>query len=169
MPALLEEHLHTETIVLESKMEKQILFKVVPPEYHEFADMFSEGSAKELPPHHSYDHKIDFKDGASPPFGKIYNMSEIKLRAPKEYLNNMLGKGFICPLISTASALVLFAKKKDRLLQLCMNYWGLNKVTKKNCAKIYTKIDLCSGYNNIQIAPGHEWKTDCLSHLLWPL
>ncbi|KAG5329880.1 hypothetical protein C0989_009233, partial [Termitomyces sp. Mn162] len=76
-PALLKEHLHTGTTMPESKMEEQILSEVVPLEYHEFADVFSEGSAKELPPHHSYNHKID--QGTSPPFGKIYNMSEVKL------------------------------------------------------------------------------------------
>ncbi|KAG5349347.1 hypothetical protein C0989_004462 [Termitomyces sp. Mn162] len=79
MPALPKEHLHTGTTVPESKTEEQILSEVVPPEYHEFADMFSEGSAKELPPHRSYNHKIDLKEGTSPPFGKIYNMSEVEL------------------------------------------------------------------------------------------
>ncbi|KAG5720921.1 hypothetical protein E4T56_gene405 [Termitomyces sp. T112] len=115
-PALPEEHLRTGTTALESKMEEQILSKVVPPEYHEFADVFSEGSAKELPPHRSYDHKIDLKEGTSPPFGKIYIMYKVKLQALKEYLNDMLSKGFICPSISTAGAPVLFAKKKDRSL-----------------------------------------------------
>ncbi|KAG5724272.1 hypothetical protein E4T56_gene15915 [Termitomyces sp. T112] len=114
MPALLKEHLHKETTLPECKMEKQILYEVVPLEYHEFTDMFSEGSAKELPPHHSYDHKIDLEEDALPLFGKIYNMSESKLWALKEYLNNMLGKGFICPLISAASALVLFSKLPRR-------------------------------------------------------
>ncbi|KAG5333552.1 hypothetical protein C0989_005453, partial [Termitomyces sp. Mn162] len=79
MPALPEEHLRTGTTVPESKMEEQILSEVVPPEYHEFADMFSEGSAKELPLHCSYNHKIDLEEGTSPPFGKIYNMSEVEL------------------------------------------------------------------------------------------
>ncbi|KAG5343806.1 hypothetical protein C0989_002186, partial [Termitomyces sp. Mn162] len=59
---------------------------------------------------------IDLEEGTSPPFGKIYNMSKVKLQTSKEYLNNMLGKGFICPLISAASTPVLFAKKKDRSL-----------------------------------------------------
>ncbi|KAG5717863.1 hypothetical protein E4T56_gene1431 [Termitomyces sp. T112] len=132
-PALAEEYLCTEATPPEQKTEEQVLHKAVP-------------------------------SGTSPPFGKIYNMSEIKLQALKDYLDNMLNKGFICPLISTTSALVLFAKKKDWFLQLCIDYWGLNKVTKKNwyplpligdlvdclnSAKIYTKIDLCSGYNNI--------------------
>ncbi|KAG5350005.1 hypothetical protein C0989_000742 [Termitomyces sp. Mn162] len=79
MPALLEEHLWAGTTMLESKTEEQILSEVVPPEYHEFANVFSEGSAKELSLHHSYDHKINLKESASPLFGKIYNMSEIKL------------------------------------------------------------------------------------------
>ncbi|KAG5332433.1 hypothetical protein C0989_007046 [Termitomyces sp. Mn162] len=79
MPALPKEHLHTGTTMPESKMEEQILSEVVPPEYHEFTDVFSEESAKELPPHHSYDHKINLEEGTSPLFGKIYNMSKIEL------------------------------------------------------------------------------------------
>ncbi|KAG5329709.1 hypothetical protein C0989_009341 [Termitomyces sp. Mn162] len=78
-PALPEEHLHTGTTMPESKTEEQILSKVVPLEYHEFADMFSQGSAKELPLHCSYDHKINLEEGTSPPFGKIYNMSKVEL------------------------------------------------------------------------------------------
>ncbi|KAG5719203.1 hypothetical protein E4T56_gene11782 [Termitomyces sp. T112] len=155
-PALPEEYPRAGTTAPESKTEEQILSEVVPPEYHEFADMFSKGSAKEFPLHCSYDHQIDLEEGTSPPFGKIYNMSEIELRALKEYLDDMLGKGFIHPSISVAGTP------------------GLNKVTKKNqyplplirdlvdhlrSAKIYTKIDLRSSYNNIRIAPGHEWKT----------
>ncbi|KAG6863756.1 hypothetical protein C0993_010457 [Termitomyces sp. T159_Od127] len=64
--ALPEEHLGADTMAPELKTEKQILHKVVPLEYHEFADVFSEGSAKELPPHQSYDHKINLKDGLHP-------------------------------------------------------------------------------------------------------
>ncbi|KAG5719025.1 hypothetical protein E4T56_gene20411 [Termitomyces sp. T112] len=178
-PALPEEYLRTGTTTPESKTEEQILSEVVPPEYHEFTDVFSKGSAKELPPHRSYDHKIDLEEGTSPPFGKIYNMSEIELWALKEYLDDMLGKGFICPSISVAGAPVLFAKKKDRSLQLCVDYWELNKVTKKNryplpligdlvdrlrSAKIYTKINLHSGYNNVRIATGYKWKTAFCTH-----
>ncbi|KAG5732301.1 hypothetical protein E4T56_gene11429 [Termitomyces sp. T112] len=132
MPALLKEHLHAETTSPECKMEEQILYKVVSLEYYEFADMFSKGSAKELPPHCSYDHMINLEECASLLFGKIYNMSKIKLWALKEYPDDMLSKGFICLSISTASTLVLFAKKKDGSLRLCVDYWGLTKVTKKN-------------------------------------
>ncbi|KAG6883654.1 hypothetical protein C0993_004896 [Termitomyces sp. T159_Od127] len=60
--ALLEEHLGADTTAPELKTEEQILHKVVPPEYHEFADVFSKGSTKELPSHWSYDHKIDLEE-----------------------------------------------------------------------------------------------------------
>ncbi|KAG5726354.1 hypothetical protein E4T56_gene18912 [Termitomyces sp. T112] len=152
-PALPEEYLRTGTTTPKNKMEEQILSEVVPPEYHEFADVFSEGSAKELPPHCSYDHQIDLEEGTSPPLGKIYNMSEIELWTLKEYLDDMLGKGFIRPSISAAGAPVLFAKKK---MDPSDSVWTIGDSTN---AKIYTKIDLRSSYNNVWIAPGHEWKT----------
>ncbi|KAG6898594.1 hypothetical protein C0993_005799, partial [Termitomyces sp. T159_Od127] len=68
-----EEHLDADTTTSGLKTKEQILCKVVPPKYHEFADMFSKGSAKELPPHWSYDHKMDLKDDTAPSFGKIYS------------------------------------------------------------------------------------------------
>src|ERR1700731_826695 len=86
----------------------------------------------------------------------------------------MLDKGFIWPSKSPAGAPVLVAKKKDRGLCLCVDYQGLNKITQKNrypipqietlvdelrLAKIYSKIDLQVGYNNVRIAEGVEWKT----------
>ena len=72
------------------KTEQEILEEVVPPEYHDFANVFSEGEAKTLPPHRPYDHKIDLEEGMEPPFGKIYNMSETELKLLKDYIDDML-------------------------------------------------------------------------------
>ena len=146
----------------------------VPAEYHEFADVFSAADAKALPPHRPYDHTIDLEEGAAPPYGPIYSMSEMELKALREYLDDILGKGFIRPSNSPAGAPILFAKKKDGSLRLCVDYRGLNAITRKNryplplvgdlldrlrSAKFFTKIDLRAGYNNVRISPGHEWKT----------
>lgn len=114
------------------KSEEELLKEVVPEEYHDFADVFSEGFAKSLPPHRPYDHKIDLEEGTSPPSRKIYNMSETELKALKDYLDEMLGKGFICASSSPAGAPVLFARKKDGSLRLCVDYRQLNKITRKN-------------------------------------
>jgi len=101
-------------------------------------------------------------------------MSETELKLLKDYIDDMLGKGFIWPSSSAAGAPVLFAKNPNGSLWLCVDYRGLNQITKKNHypiplindlinrlkdAKVYMKIDLWVGYNNIHIAPGHEYKT----------
>ncbi|KAG6863200.1 hypothetical protein C0993_012502, partial [Termitomyces sp. T159_Od127] len=97
--ALPEEHLGADTTTLEPKSEEQILHEVVPPEYHEFAAVFSEGRTKELLPHWSY--KIYLKDGTALPFSKIYNMSEVELCTLKDYLDNMLAPKSTSKLTST--------------------------------------------------------------------
>src|SRR6202035_2154879 len=75
--------------------DKKTLEEMVPPEYHDFLDVFSEDVTRELPPHRPYDHAIELEDGAKPPVGRVYNMSETELKALKDYLDDMLGKGFI--------------------------------------------------------------------------
>ena len=155
--------------------EEQAEFKrTVPEQYHDYANVFSKTAAASLPPHRPYDHTIDLEEGATPPYGPIYSMSETELKALREHLDDALGKGFIRPSNSPAGAPILFVKKKDGSLQLCVNYRGLNCITRKNryplpligdlldrlrSAKVFTKIDLRAGYNNVRIAPGHEWKT----------
>jgi hypothetical protein len=101
-------------------------------------------------------------------------MSAVELDTLRAYLDEMLAKGFIRTSTSPGGAPVLFAKKKDGSLRLCVDYRKLNSVTRKNryplplisnlidrlqSAKIYTKFDLRAGFNNIRIAPGDEWKT----------
>jgi hypothetical protein len=112
--------------------EEQVLERKVPKEYHDYADIFSAGEAKVLPPHRTYDHKIESIDDQEPPFGKIYNMSTNELEALKSYIDEMLGKGFIQLSNSPAGALVLFVKKKNDMLRLCIDYRALNRITIKN-------------------------------------
>ena len=92
----------------------------------------------------------------------------------REYIEENLRSGFIRPSNSPCGAPVLFVKKKDGSLRLCVDYRGLNKITRKDRyplplvsdlldaprkARIYTKIDLRHAYNLVRIAPGDEWKT----------
>jgi hypothetical protein len=154
--------------------ETEILNECLPNEYHDFADVFSESEAKNVPPHRPYDHGIELEPGTTAPWGPIYGMSELELTALREFLDDMLGKGFIRWSSSPARAPVLFARKKDGSLRLCVDYRGLNRVTIKNrypiplignildrlrTAKVYSKIDLRAGYHNVRIKPGDEWKT----------
>ena len=149
---------------------------LVPKRYQEYSDLFDpEGISAELPPHRSYDHAIDLKDGSQPPWGPIYALSQVELDALKEYLEEMLRTGKIRPSKSPAGAPILFVPKPHgRGLRLCVDYRGLNKVTILNRyplplmnelrdrvqgSKIFSKIDLKSGYNLVRIKEGDEWKT----------
>ena len=69
----------------------------VPNEYHEFLDIFNKTHANTLGPHKPYDLKIELKDGAIPPFGPIYSLSQSGLKALQEFLDEHLSYGFIRP------------------------------------------------------------------------
>src|SRR5882724_11805960 len=91
----------------------------------------------------------------------------------------MLSKGFIRSSQSPGGAPVLFAKKKDGTLRLCVDFRNLNKITQKDqypiplvtnllnqlgSTKVYSKLDLHAGYYNVRMAAGHEWKTAFQMH-----
>jgi len=95
---------------------------IVPLEYHDYADVFSKVKASELPPHHDYDLKIDLEEGTSPPLGTLYSLSPVELSALQTFIDENLNTGFICPTASSHAAPVLFIKKKDGSLRLCIDF-----------------------------------------------
>lgn len=147
---------------------------IVPEEYHAYLEVFSIEKSNTLPNHSSYDHFIPLLENTTPPYGPIYSLSETELSALSTYLEDNLKKGFIRPSSSPAGAPILFVKKKDGTLRLCVDYRGLNKITVKNRyplplihemldrltgSSIYTKLDLRGAYNLVRIKEGEEWKT----------
>jgi len=58
----------------------------IPATYGEFVEVFSKEKAETLPPHCSIDHAIDLEPGDNLPYGRIYNLSELVLRALKAYI-----------------------------------------------------------------------------------
>src|SRR5690606_21901102 len=153
----------------------EVLKTKVPSEYHDYLDLFKKKEGDKLPPHRPYvDHKIELVPGGQPTFGPLYNLSETEAKELSEYVKENLMKGFIRSSKSPCAAPILFAKKKDGTLRLCVDYRALNKITVKNRyplpligetldqlkgAKYFTKLDLRGAYNLIRIAKGDEWKT----------
>jgi hypothetical protein len=142
--------------------------------YRRWALVFSEEEINRLPNHTEYDHEIQLVDGAQPPFGPIYPLSEKELQGLCEYPRMELAAGKIRESKSPAGASMIFVPKPDGSLRLCVDYRGLNRVTVKDPtrlplmaelherlgrAKIFTKLDLKNSYNLIRIAQGDEWKT----------
>ena len=146
----------------------------IPEEYHDFADVFSKAKADTLPPHRPYDLKIDLEEGSSPPVGTLYSLSQSEVLALREFIDEHVRIGFIRPSNSPHGAPVLFVRKKDGSLRLCVDFRGLNKISKKDRyplpfisdllstagkARLYTTIDLRHAYHLVRIADGDEWKT----------
>ncbi|KIN99073.1 hypothetical protein M404DRAFT_30868 [Pisolithus tinctorius Marx 270] len=152
------------TSLQSSKVEDTPNLSGIPLEYHEYANMFSKSKATTLAPHWEHDLKIKLEGDSSPPLSPIYSLSPVELEALQAFLDEHLATGVP----------VLFVKKKDGSLQLCVDFWGLNKITKKDqyplplitnlldspsWAKVYTKIDLRHVYHLVWITDGDEWKT----------
>jgi hypothetical protein len=87
----------------------------VPEEFHEFADVFSKGKADALPPHRSYDLKIDLEEGTLPP-SRMYSLSQSKLETLCTFFEEHVNLGFIRPSKCPHGTLILFMKKKDSSL-----------------------------------------------------
>ncbi|KAL3680455.1 hypothetical protein R1sor_023411 [Riccia sorocarpa] len=142
------------------------------PEYlenvvKEFMDVFLEDLPAVLPPKRRIDHKIEVMPGSTPPCKAPYRLAPHELEECKAQIEEMLEKGFIQPSVSPYGAPVLFVKKKDGSLRMCIDYRALNQQTVKNKyplprmddlfdqlreARYFTKLDLRSGYNQIRIA-----------------
>ncbi|MBW0564936.1 hypothetical protein O181_104651 [Austropuccinia psidii MF-1] len=147
--------------------------KVVPPVYHQYLDVFSKVKAEKLPPHRACDHHIEL-EGSLPPVGVLYSLSNQESETLRDYISENVEKGFIRPSSSSTGAPVLFVKKKDGGLRLCVDYRKLNAVTRKNKypvppmnqlltvfngSSIFSKIDLHGAYNLLRIKEGDEHLT----------
>ena len=94
----------------------------VPTQYHNFANVFSKSKADSLPPHCLYNLKIPLEEGSQPPLGPIYSLSPSELEALHTYLDKNLVTGTIQPSKLPFGAPILFIKKKDGSLCLCVDY-----------------------------------------------
>jgi len=155
-------------------ISKKIDLSFIPEEYHEYTDVFSKSKTETLAPHCPYDLQIDLEKDSHPSVGTIYSLSKFEQETLKEFIDENLTNGFIHSTSSPHRAPVLFVKKKDGSLWLCVDFCGLNRITKKDryplplisdllespCkAHIYTKINLQHAYHLVRIAKGDEWKT----------
>ncbi|KAL5734645.1 hypothetical protein ACOSP7_032506 [Xanthoceras sorbifolium] len=101
------------------------------PTVCDFADVFPE-ELPGLPPQREVEFVIDVVPGTSPVSIAPYRMTPAELKELKIQLQELLDKGFIRPSVSPWGAPVLFVKKKDGSLRLCIDYRQLNKLTVKN-------------------------------------
>ena len=106
---------------------------IIPPEYTNYLNVFNKNAVTTLSePRPSLDHEILLKPNTVPPYGPLYNLSETELKVLCGYIKTNLASSFIQRLKSPAGAPILFTKKKDNSLRLCVNYRELNAITIRN-------------------------------------
>ena len=140
----------------------------------EYGSVLREELPPQMPPTRSVDHQIPLKPDMPPPFRGIFRLSQLELRELKRQLDQLLKDGKISPSTSPYGAPVLFVKKKDGKLRMCIDYRALNSQTIQNRyplpridelfdrlhgAKVFSKLDLTSGYYQIAIDPKDRHKT----------
>ncbi|KAL0534760.1 hypothetical protein IC582_029053 [Cucumis melo] len=149
------------------------------PVVRNYPDVFPE-ELPGLPTHREVEFSIELESGTVPIFRAPYRMAPAELKELKVLLQELPDKGFIRPSVSPWGAPVLFVKKKDGSMRLCIDYRELNKVTVKNRyplpriddlfdqlqgATMFSKIDLRSGYHQLRIKDGDVPKTTFRSRL----
>ena len=77
-------------------------------------------------------HAIKLEEDKQPLFGPIYSLGPVELETLKTYIETNLANGFICHSKSPMGASILFDKKPDGSLRLCVDYWDFNNITIKN-------------------------------------
>lgn len=144
---------------------------------HEYSSLFEE--PKGLPPSRGCDHSIPLIAGATPVNVRPYRYPPALKDEIERQVDEMLKQGVIQKSSSAFSSLVLLVKKKDNSWRFCVDYRYLNALTCKMKypvpifdelmdelakARWFSKLDLKSGYHQIRLQPGEEYKTAFQTH-----
>ena len=161
--------------------EEEILAKVDPEVrgklkelVDEFKDVFPDTLPKGRPPKRDITHNICTEEGAKPPSRPPYRLGPAEQDEMEEQIKDLLAQGFIRPSASPYGAPILFVPKKDGRWRMCVDYRALNKQTIKDQfplpridsllerlgqAKVFTKLNLASGYHQIAMEETSIQKT----------
>jgi len=147
------------------------LTEMVPKKFLKWRKVFGKVESERMPTRKIWDYAIDLKEIFKPRKGKIYLLFKNKREEVQNFVKDQLRKRYIKPLKLSQMSSVFFIGKKDGGKRMVMNYRSLKEQTVKNnyplplitelidnmgSKKIFTKMDLRWGFNNIRIKKGDE-------------
>src|SRR5712672_1239557 len=146
----------------------------IPAKYRQHERIISEEASQCFPEPRIWDHTIELKPGVPSTLPvEIYLLNPLEQEELRKFVQDHLSKGYICPSKSPYTSPFFFIKKKDGKLCPVQDYHCLNEWTIRNryplplipqlinCVrmkKLFTKVDVRWGYNNVRIKRGDEWK-----------
>ncbi|XP_040932065.1 uncharacterized protein [Gossypium hirsutum] len=154
-------------------MGKNVTLAPLTPK-QDFQDVFWEETPSGLPTLRGIEHQIDFVSGAIIPNRPAYRANPEETKELQRQVNELMEKGYIRESLSPCAIPVLLVPKKDGTWRMCVDCRAVNKITIKyrhpipclddmldelSGAKVFSKIDLKSGYHQIRMREGDEWKT----------
>ncbi|KAL5540700.1 hypothetical protein UlMin_045815 [Ulmus minor] len=165
----------------EIKVYKQVLVSFSIEKYNDevlcdvdFEDVFPEEMPKGLPPIRGIEHQIDFIPGATIPNKPTYRSNPEETKELQKQVGELMEMWYIRESMSPCAVPVLLVPKKDETWRMCVDCRAISNITVKyrhpiprlddmldelHGSRVFTKIDLKSGYHQIRMKEGDEWKT----------